>query len=221
MEQQEVSSTEWQTKGSDRFVLKWIKRNVSARITPHLLRISWLRPWVITVFSMTLGMLAGAAFAVGWGVLAGLLAGASQVLDGVDGQYARLTGTQSRAGAFLDSVLDRYSDGFLVFGLIVFNINSGLPGWLLFLLGAFAITGSGLVSYTSARSESLGIDLGKATLASKGTRTTVIALAGTLSGFFAFMPMAALCYLVLHPNAVVFSRIWLANRSEAFARRPR
>lgn len=218
---QEVSADEWRTKTSDRFVLKWIKCNISARITPRLLGVSWLRAWIITVWSMSLGIAAGAAFAAGWGVPAGLLAGVSQILDGVDGQYARLTGTQSPAGAFLDSVLDRYGDGFLVLGLIIFNVRLGLPGWLLFLLGASALIGSGLVSYTSARAESLGIDLGKPTLASKGTRTTVVAIAGILSGFFPYLPMAALCYLVLHSNAAVLRRIRLATRSAARTGAPR
>ena len=196
-------------------MLKWIKLNLSARITPKLLGFSWLRPWVITVSSMAVGMAAGLSFAAGWGVLAGLLAAISQVLDGVDGQYARLTGTQSSAGAFLDSVLDRYSDGFLVLGLIIFNLQQGIPGWLLFIVGAFALIGSGLVSYTSARAESLGIDLGNPTLASKGTRTTVIAVSGILSGFFPYTPMIALCYLVLHTNLTVFHRIRLAYQSVA------
>jgi phosphatidylglycerophosphate synthase len=163
---------------------------------------------------MGLGMVAGIAFALGWGVLAGLLAGVSQILDGVDGQYARLTGAQSPAMAFHYSVLDRYTDGFLVLGLIVFNMKLGFPAWLLFLLGALAVTGSGLISYSSARSESLGINLGKPTLASKGTRTTVIVISGLLSGFFKYMPMVALCYLVLHTNMVVLYRIRLANLPE-------
>jgi CDP-diacylglycerol---glycerol-3-phosphate 3-phosphatidyltransferase len=211
----EVSSTEWQTKSSDRFVLKWIKLNLSARITPKLLRVSWLRPWVITIFSMAVGMAAGLSFAAGWGVLAGLLAAISQVLDGVDGQYARLTGTQSSAGAFLDSVLDRYSDGFLVLGLIIFNLQRGIPEWSLFIVGAFALIGSGLVSYTSARAESLGIGLGNPTLASKGTRTTVIAMSGILSGFLPHTPTIALFYLVLHTNLTVLRRIRLAYQSVA------
>lgn len=199
-------------------MLKWIKINLSARITPKLLGFSWLRPWVITVASMTFGMAAGLSFASGWGALAGLLAGVSQILDGVDGQYARLTGTQSSAGAFLDSVLDRYSDGFLVLGLIVFNVKLGIPVWLLFLLGALALTGSGLVSYTSARAGSLGIHLGRPTLASKGTRTTVIAMSGIMSGLFPYAPMAALCYLVSHTNLTVVHRIRLANRSAELGR---
>jgi phosphatidylglycerophosphate synthase len=168
---------------------------------------------MITVTGVFLGMLAGMAFAMGWGVVAGLVAGISQVLDGVDGQYARLTGTQSSAGAFLDSVLDRYSDGFLVIGLIVYNLNAGLSPWLLFLLGAFALVGSGLISYSSARAESLGIDLGKPTLVSKGTRTTAIALSGVLSALWPYMPAIVLCYLVVHCNWVVFRRIRMAMTS--------
>jgi phosphatidylglycerophosphate synthase len=209
----EISPTVWQTKNSDRFVLRWIKCNLSARITPLLLGVSWLKPWMITVTGVSLGMVAGVAFAMGWGVVAGLVSGISQVLDGVDGQYARLTGTQSSAGAFLDSVLDRYSDGFLVIGLIVYNLNAGLSPWLLFLLGAFALVGSGLISYSSARAESLGIDLGKPTLASKGTRTTAIALSGILSGLMPIMPTIALGYLVVHCNWVVFRRIRMAMTS--------
>ncbi len=97
-------------------------------------------------------------------------------------------------------------------GLIVFNFKLGLPGWSLFLLGALAFIGSGLVSYASARSQNLRIDLGKPTLASKATRTTVIAIAGILSGFFTYMPMTALCYLVLHPNVAAFANQELFSR---------
>jgi hypothetical protein len=59
----------WQTKPTDRFVLKWIKCHLSARITPRLVRVKWLRPWMITVSSASLGVLAGVAFAMEWGWL--------------------------------------------------------------------------------------------------------------------------------------------------------
>jgi len=71
------------------------------------------------------------------------------------------------------------------------------------------------VSYTSARAESLGIGLGNPTLASKGTRTTLIAISGILSGFFPYAPIIALCYLVLHTNLTVLHRIRLAYQSVA------
>jgi phosphatidylglycerophosphate synthase len=202
-------SETWHTKPTDRFVLKWIKLNLSARVTPRLTRFPWLRPWMITVCSMALGISAGIVFALGWGFPAGLIAAVSQVLDGVDGQFARLTGRNSSAGAFLDSVLDRYADGALVIGLSLYTITADvhLPIWVLGTLGASALIGSGLISYTSARAESLGIRLGKPTLASKGTRTTIIALSGLLSPLSSMIPPAALCYLAAHTNAVAVYRI--------------
>lgn len=203
----DASTRVWMTKPSDRFVLKWIKCHLSAGITPCLTPYRWLKPWMITGCSMVIGMLAGIVFAAGWGLAAGLTAAVSQVLDGVDGQFARLTGQQSPQGAFLDSVLDRYSDGALVIGLIVYcsRLSISLP--LLGALGALALIGSGLISYSSARAESLGLKLGSPTLASKGTRTTVTALSGILSPLFPYLPFAALCYLVLHTNVVVAARI--------------
>jgi phosphatidylglycerophosphate synthase len=207
------SEQSWQTKPTDRFVLKWIKVTLSARITPHLVEIKGLRPWMITLCSMIVGMAAGAIFGAGWGWTAGVLAAVSQVLDGVDGQFARLTGQQSDAGAFLDSVLDRYTDGALVIGLTVFVYTSGeLSPWTASIVGTMALIGSGLISYSTARAETLGINLGRPTLASKGTRTTAMIAAGLLSPLSSVFPVLALLYLALHTNAEVLYRILRAFR---------
>lgn len=200
----------WQTKPSDRFVLKWIKLKLSARLTHLLVEIRWLRPWMITVFATAIGISAGVTLASGSGFLGGLLAAAAQILDGVDGQLARLTGRETTAGAFLDSVLDRYTDGFLVIGLILFNDLIGFSAWLLLPVGGLALIGSGLISYSSARAECLGIRLVGPTLASKGTRTTVIAMSGMLSPILPLAPLGALCYLAIHTNVVVLCRIGVA-----------
>ena len=163
---------------------------------------------MITLCSMLVGMAAGAIFGAGWGWTAGVLAAVSQVLDGVDGQFARLTGQQSEAGAFLDSVLDRYTDGALVIGLTIFVYRSGgLSPWTAAIVGTMALIGSGLISYSTARAETLGIDLGKPTLASKGTRTSVMIVSGLLSPFSSLFPVLALLYLALHTNVEVFCRI--------------
>jgi len=205
----------WQTKPSDRFVLKWIKTHLSARITPRLLSYEWLKPWMITLLSSGLGVLAGFVFALGWGWLAGCIAACAQVLDGVDGQFARITGQQSKGGAFWDSVLDRYADGAMVIGLIIYLIRLPFPcpSWLILLMGALALIGSNLVSYSSARAESLGIDLGKPTLASKGTRSTVMILSAWASFFWPGSPVVALIYLALHPNMAVTARLVRALRA--------
>jgi phosphatidylglycerophosphate synthase len=207
-------SESWQTKPTDRFVLKWIKQHLSARISPRLVGIAWLRPWMITVWSTILGVAGGVAFAVGWGFLGGLLGAASQVLDGVDGQLARLTHRQSPQGAFLDSVLDRYADGALVIGLSLYSIRTceKVSVEALCVLAAAALVGSGLISYTSARAETLGIRFGRPTLCSKGTRTTITALSGVLSPLSALIPLSALAYLAVHTNTVALYRIYRAFR---------
>lgn len=207
--QAQAASNCWQTKPSDRFVLKWIKTHLSARITPRLLSHERLRPWMITLLSSALGVLAGLIFALGGGFLAGCVAACAQVLDGVDGQFARITGQQSKGGAFWDSVLDRYADGAMVIGLIIYLVRlpASCPVWLILVTGALALIGSNLVSYSTARAESLGIDLGKPTLAGKGTRTTVMILSGWATLFWPESPLPALAYLALHPNAAVVARL--------------
>ena len=212
-----IAQNAWKTKPSDRFVLKWIKCHLSARITPRLVRVKWLRPWMITVSSATLGVLAGVVFAMGWGWMAGLVGGASQILDGVDGQFARITGRQSTGGAFWDSVLDRYSEGAMQIGLIVYLIRlpAPIPVWYVVALGFLALIGSSLISYSDARAEVLEIRLGKPTLASKGTRMTVMILSGLGSPIWVLLPVVALGYLALHPNVVVAIRLVKAQRSSS------
>jgi len=207
--------TSWQTKPTDRFILKWIKTNLSARLTPMLVRFRWLKPWMITVLANLIGTSAGFALALGWGFIAGIMAAVAQVLDGVDGQFARLTSKETIAGAFLDSVLDRYTDGFLIFGLFIYNGQMGLPAWLLIPVAGLALIGSSLISYSTARAGNLGIDFGNPTLASKGTRTAVVAISGILSPIFPFIQFAALCYLALHTNLVVLYRIGVSFRTAA------
>jgi phosphatidylglycerophosphate synthase len=204
-----MENISWQTKPTDRFVLRWIKNHLSARITPKLTALGWVKPWMITLFSSFLGTLAGVVFALGWGWVAGCIAAVAQIFDGVDGQFARLTGQQSKGGAFWDSVLDRYADGAMVIGLVVYLARSPLqiPLWLLVFLGALALVGSNLVSYSSARADTLGITLGKPTLASKGTRFSVMILCAWASILWPGFPLVALFYLVLHPNIVVFIRL--------------
>lgn len=202
-------SDAWKTKPTDRFVLKWIKCHLSARVTPRLVALRWLHPWMITASAAFLGVLAGFIFASGWGFLAGLVALISQVLDGVDGQFARLTGKETAAGAFLDSVLDRYPDGAMMIGLTVYllRIQLEVPSILIVGLGFLGFVGSTLISYSAARAETLAFDLGKPTLASKGTRMTAMALSGLGSFFWPLLPFVALCYLAVHPNVVVIKRI--------------
>lgn len=203
----------WQTKPSDRFILKYIKTRLSAPVTLALIGHKWLRPWIITCASMLFGISGGILFALQHSFLAALLALCSQILDGVDGQFARLTNSESNKGAYLDSVLDRYTDGSLVIGLTLFTLTQ-FDGVDIFILisGSLALIGSGLISYSSCRAETLSYTLGRYTLASKGTRTTAIIIAGLLSWFSPIPCLMAIVYLGIHTNIVVCWRIYLVYK---------
>lgn len=115
-------------------------------------RAAGLSPDAVTGLGVLLSVAAGALAATpAWG-LAGLLLLWGSVCDMVDGELARSTGRAGRAGAFLDSTLDRLSEVALFLGLM-----AGLPGRWPPLLAAAAMAASLLVSYARARGEGLGV----------------------------------------------------------------
>jgi len=213
--QPDIGSQSWRTKPTDRFILRWIKLNLASPLTLLLVRCRWLRPWMISLMAVTTGLVAGVIFARGYGLAAGLIAAVAQILDGVDGQLARLTGTSSRGGAFWDSVLDRYADGALMIGMILYLSQQPplLPSWLLYLTGAAALLGCNLISYSTARADGLDLDLGAPTLASKGTRTAAIILCALCSPLWYNLPWVALIYLAIHSNWVVLLRLYRTKKS--------
>jgi phosphatidylglycerophosphate synthase len=203
----------WQTKPTDRFVLKFIKLHFSAPLSARVVRrFPDARPAVFTFAAFGAGILAGVVFGLGnaWG--GALLALCAQVLDGVDGQVARLTQRSGPKGALLDSFLDRYMDFALIFGIFFYSLRFSLgeggilgPGWLV-LITALAAAGSSQISYTTARAASLNLDFRRPEGAGKGSRTAAVILCGLLSPLWVHFPLLSLIYLAIHPNvAVIFS----------------
>ncbi|HLZ00458.1 MAG TPA: CDP-alcohol phosphatidyltransferase family protein [Candidatus Angelobacter sp.] len=84
---------------------------------------------------------------------AGLVIIGAGIFDMVDGRVARATNQVTTFGGFFDSVIDRYSDVALFFGLLVYYARANRFFYL--VLTAFVMVSSVLVSYTRARAESL------------------------------------------------------------------
>ena len=115
-----------------------------------------ISPNMLTVMGVAINVLSGLLFGFGHFFWAGIILIVANLFDMLDGQVARLSGRVTRFGGFLDSSLDRLSDMVVFVGLMVFyardtEFHSTLN---VFLAGA-AMMGSVLVSYTSARAESL------------------------------------------------------------------
>jgi CDP-diacylglycerol--glycerol-3-phosphate 3-phosphatidyltransferase len=84
---------------------------------------------------------------------AGLVIIGAGIFDMVDGRVARATNQVTTFGGFFDSVIDRYSDVALFFGLLVFYARE--KHFFYLVLVAFVMASSVMVSYTRARAESL------------------------------------------------------------------
>lgn len=115
-----------------------------------------INPNVLTVTGVGVNVLSGLLFGYGYFFWAGVVLIIANLFDMLDGQVARLSGRVTRFGGFLDSSLDRLSDMVVFVGLMVFYARATVFHSTLnvFLAGA-AMMGSVLVSYASARAESL------------------------------------------------------------------
>jgi len=136
---------------SCRVVLHAIVRGLAlTRISPNLL----------TFFGLVINIVAAVLFGYASGdnqprmfFYAGLVIIGAGVFDMVDGRVARATNQVTTFGAFFDSVIDRYSDIALFFGLLVYYARNNHFFYL--VLVGLVMTTSVMVSYTRARAESL------------------------------------------------------------------
>lgn len=100
--------------------------------------------------------------------------------DVVDGEVARRTGQESRAGAFLDSNLDRISDAAIILGLI-------LGGMINFLLGYIVMFLILMISYIRAKAENLGIDMRGIGIMERGERIILLIIAFVVEAWTYFL----------------------------------
>jgi CDP-diacylglycerol---glycerol-3-phosphate 3-phosphatidyltransferase len=115
-----------------------------------------INPNFLTVIGVSLNVGCGLLFGLGHFFSAGITLVVANLFDMLDGQVARLSGRVTRFGGFLDSSLDRLSDMVIFVGLMVFYArNTEFHSTLNVFLAGAGLMGSVMVSYASARAESL------------------------------------------------------------------
>jgi CDP-diacylglycerol--glycerol-3-phosphate 3-phosphatidyltransferase len=114
-----------------------------------------ITPNAITVLGCLLTLIGAALIATDRWTAAILVVLAGGFADGVDGLLARQSQQTTRFGAFLDSVLDRWSDSALFIGLLIYFARAGMI--VEEVLSGAALSFSLLVSYTRARAEGIGV----------------------------------------------------------------
>lgn len=137
-------------------ISRLLNRPVSIRCSKILVNFNFT-PNQISIFSFLLSLFAAAFFAMGeyrYLVFGGIMAQLASIIDGCDGEVARLKYLSSNFGGWFDAVLDRYADAFLLFGLTWHVYSTNLSS-LVFVIGFMAIIGSFMVSYTADKHDNL------------------------------------------------------------------
>ena len=111
---------------------------------------------MVTLFGFVVNLIATFYVATGRLVVGGILILFGGGFDMMDGAVARAQTNLRASGALLDSVIDRYSEGFLFLGALVYFYS--LESLIGIILAFGAWFGSILVSYVRARAEGLQID---------------------------------------------------------------
>ncbi|MBM3303438.1 MAG: CDP-alcohol phosphatidyltransferase family protein [Deltaproteobacteria bacterium] len=118
-----------------------------------LLSSQGVKPNMLTLVGLLLNVVAGVFLAMGFFLIAGILMIGAGACDLLDGRVARASQRVTKFGAFLDSVIDRYSDVVLFLGIAIHYLLQGDFGLLIVTL--VGMIGSFMVSYTRARAENV------------------------------------------------------------------
>jgi phosphatidylglycerophosphate synthase len=145
-----------------------------------------LTPNMLTLIGFAIAGLGGIMAALEWWLLAGIVATAGSAFDMFDGAVARVTGTTSKLGAFMDSTFDRWGEAVVYLGIVIGCTRAGYDtgAWL----AAAAMGSAFMVSYARARAESLGFAPGKGMaavgLAPREVRVAILGIGLVGAGLF-------------------------------------
>jgi len=206
--------------------MAWAVRNVGF-VTPNM--VSWI--------SLGLAVLAAMLYAFGGNILprhylilgvlsvaphvamAGIMVQLSSIVDGVDGDLARIRHAATKSGGVLDAILDRYADIAILTGLFmaVWQESSAvsilpfalltvpIDSVVLFCVYILALSGSLMVSYSRARLEHANLFVSDSVRflgASRDVRLFVVFICSLVA-----CPLLALVVIAVSGNMTVLFRL--------------
>ncbi|MDQ5807196.1 MAG: CDP-alcohol phosphatidyltransferase family protein [Actinomycetota bacterium] len=175
----------------------------------NLLIESRLTPNAISLTGLALNIVAAVLVYSDYYFLGGIAFVVGSVMDTLDGRYSRMSGKGTQFGAFLDSTLDRVSEGIVLAAVAAQFAEAGDD----FAVAAtvIAVLASVMVSYTRARAEALGVT-GDVGIAPRAVRVVILSIGllfakGASLGDFELLEPAVYVLAVLS-IVTVFQRIF-------------
>ncbi|MFO7619101.1 MAG: CDP-alcohol phosphatidyltransferase family protein [Thermoplasmata archaeon] len=181
-------------------------------LIPMARKLGSANPDHLSALAIVLAGLAGALFCLSgewyWLLIAAVAAlMASSLMDALDGKVAKLNGTANIRGDFLDHVLDRYADIFLIIGIIL----SGYCNWF---IGILALTGVFMTSYLGTQAQAVGVKRDYGGILGRADRLVLMMLTPLILWGMLFFwntsVLVTLPYLDLPLTAFDFLLIWFA-----------
>jgi CDP-diacylglycerol--glycerol-3-phosphate 3-phosphatidyltransferase len=176
------------------------------RVYQLLFRDKNVKPNLLTLVGLLFGFLCFILTVNNWLLPAGLALFVSGFFDLLDGAVARHYGRVTAYGGFLDSVLDRYTDLAVAFGIFLHFLNDGDLSFA--ILTFAAATGVVLVSYIRARAEAASLGC-KSGLLERPERTILLIIGlcfneacSSLAGIGLLKPVIILLVVLAHLTAV-------------------
>ena len=152
-----------------KYLYRPVSRSIATRLAP-----TRATPLQLTLVGAAVVLGGAVAWALDAYLLGVALVLVGQIIDCVDGDLARISGKTSAAGAFIDSVLDRWMDAALIIGLGWSRLDEAE------LAMACALTGALVTSYVRARAQSLGVDCPQG-IGTRDTRLLVLMIAAAVT----------------------------------------
>lgn len=185
----------------------WV-RGVALRAAARLRRLP-ITPNQLTLSGLLVTIAAAVLVAMDHPFIGGLTLLFAGVFDIFDGALARASNRSYAYGAFLDSTTDRFSEGAVMVGLLVyFQRHQVYLGPVLVVL---ATTGSLLVSYVRARAQGLGFTCDGGLLA-RPERVLLTVLGLLLTPLTTTGLLMIVLFLAVFTNLTAVQRVWIVWR---------
>lgn len=193
--------THMQSKSSDGPVARYLNRPCSRWITSRIID-TGITPNAISWMVLTLTVLAASLIifvpTILTLLLSGVLVQTASILDGCDGEIARLRSQSSAYGGWLDAQLDRYGDAALLAAMTWLAMQG--TGFSAYWVGMAALAGSFMVSYSAHKSDQV---LRERVRVGRDLRMLIIAVGIALN-----QPVIALWILAISMNVTVAIRLY-------------
>jgi len=192
------------------------------RTTARFFAARGISPNFLSLLSFFFALLAGVFFFLSSNstslnlllILAGVFVCLNALLDGLDGLVAREIGNANKKGDFLDHVIDRYSDMFIIGGIV-------FGGYVSWGIGVIAIVGVLLSSYMGTQAQAVGLNRMYGGLLGRADRIVLIIGATFLMlaypyPFPASGPLSSLSFSFLGWAILIFALLCNATALQRF-----